>query len=296
MTQRFGDALSALQRFALAPASARPLAALRLGIAGVLIAEALEALPALFALYGDQGVLVHGTPVAPGVFHHVVAMLSQLGVREAQSVGGASGAYVLALGALLLGYRTRGAAGAAWALHALLFGGSPGTRHGADELATMALFYLMWMPSGAALSMDQRRGRAPGGPTASARLGLRLLQLHLCLVQGSSGVEKARGEVWWNGEAVWRALMLPEHRRFDFSFLASYPWIPAVLGWAVMLLEIAYPVLVWPRRTRVLLVTLTSLLHLGVAAFTGLGAWSAVMIVLTIAAFGVRAEPDRKNG
>jgi hypothetical protein len=111
------------------------------------------------------------------------------------------------------------------------------------------------------------------------------------MVYASSGIEKALGPGWRNGEAIWRALMLPEYRRFDFSFLAAHPWMAVVLGWLVLAVEIGYPVLVWPRRTRRFWVGAVAALHLGIAVFMGLAVFGAVMIVLSVAAFGVPAEP-----
>ena len=288
----------AISRFALAPASARPIAALRVGISLVLLAQGLEALPAISTLYGDRGVLAEQAPAA---LQRIVTALAELGVGESHTLTGAGAVYMLALAALLVGHRTRVAAALAWGMHAVLLGGAAGERHRADELAQMALFYLMWMPSGAALSLDRLRDRARAGTTRTtdmtpgARLALRVLQVHLCVVQGSSGVEKACGEAWRNGEAIWRALMLPEYRRFDFSFLAAHPWIPVALGWSVLLYEMASPILVSMPRTRRASVFATSALHLGIALLMGLTTLSAVMIVLTLAAFAVPAEHDRRG-
>jgi hypothetical protein len=281
------DLRRAIAGFALSPASARPLAALRVGVAAVLLVQSVGVLPALVTLYGDRGVLAERAPAA---LQRTVAAFGEIGLGGSQVVMGAGALYALALVALLVGHRARSAAALAWALHAILLGDVAGEGHRADELSRMALFYLMWIPSGAAFSLDRRRGRAPLGPTPGARLALRLVQAHLCLVQGASGVEKACGEAWRNGEAVFRALMLPEYRRFDFSFLAEHPWIPIALGWLVLASEIACPILVWPRKTRRASVIATSVLHLAIAILMGLTSLSAMMIVLTLSAFGVPAE------
>ncbi len=49
--------LRAIERFALAPASAAPLAALRIGLAAVLLTQAALVAPLLFDLYGPAGIL-----------------------------------------------------------------------------------------------------------------------------------------------------------------------------------------------------------------------------------------------
>lgn len=293
-------ALSALERFALRPASAAPLAALRIGLAGVLLWQAAMVAPALFELYGDRGVLqgpLRDALAGAGLprIGWLVSALAPLGVREASVIAVVGGVYALSLLGLLAGLRTRVAAAVAWLTHLMLMTTAQGTVYGADVFANTFLFYLVWAPAGATLSLDRRRGRAPPGPTPGARLSLRVVQMHLCAVYLASGVEKACGEGWWNGEAIWRALMLPEYRRFDFSFLAAHPWMAAAAGWGVLLVEMGYPIFMWSRRTRRLWVLVTAAMHLGIAMLMGLEVFGAIMIVLNVAAFGVTARPARRR-
>jgi hypothetical protein len=293
-------ALSALERFALRPASPAPLAALRIGLACVLLWQAAMVAPVLFELYGDRGVLqgpLREALAGAGLprIGWLVRVLGPLGVREASIVAGVGGVYVIALLALLGGLRTRVAAAVAWITHLMLMTTAEGSVYGADVFANTFLFYLVWAPAGATLSLDRRRGRATEGPTPAARLALRVVQMHLSGVYLASGVEKACGEGWWNGEAIWRALMLPEYRRFDFSFLAAHPWVAAAAGWSVLLVEIGYPIFMWSRRTRRPWVWVTAAMHLGIALLMRLEVFGAIMIVLNVAAFGVTARPPRRR-
>ncbi len=292
--------LAALERFVFRPASAAPLAALRIGLALVLLAQAAMVAPVVFELYGDRGLLqgpLREALSASGLprLGWLMDAVARLGVPAAPVVSATCAVYVASLLALLAGLRTRVAAAVAWITHLTLMTTAPGTVYGADVFANIFLFYLVWMPSGATLSLDRRRARAPGAPTPGARLALRVVQMHLCGTYLASGVEKACGEGWWNGEAIWRALMLPEYRHFDFSFLAAHPWMAAAAGWAVLTVEIGYPFLMWSRRTRRPWVVATAGMHLGIALLMGLRVFGAIMIVLTVAAFGVRAAPARRR-
>jgi hypothetical protein len=129
-----------------------------------------------------------------------------------------------------------------------------------------------------------------------ARLGLRVVQIHLCIAYLASGIEKATGSQWRDGEAIWRSLMIVHYPRFDFSWLARYPWFAVVLGWGVLVVEIGYAALIWSRCTRRLWVAAVVALHLGIAVFMGLDVFGALMIVLTVAAFGVSSEPAPASG
>ncbi|AGP38161.1 HTTM domain-containing protein [Sorangium cellulosum] len=292
-------AASRVERFALAPASAEPLAALRIGLATVLLVQAALVAPALFELYGPAGILQGPLREAfaqielPGI-GWLAERLGPLGIGETSLLAGVGAVYVLSLASLLCGFRTRTSALLAWITHRLLMVTADATVYGADLFANIFLFYLVWIPSGAALSVDRRLrrpSRAAAEPTPAARLGLRVVQLHLCIAYLASGLEKASGASWWNGEAIWRSVMLPEYRQLDFSWLAWHPWIAQAAGWAVLGVEIGYAFLIWPRLTRRAVIVATALLHLGIAAFMGLGVFGAIMPVFTLAAFGVPADP-----
>ncbi|WP_438025716.1 HTTM domain-containing protein [Sorangium sp. So ce233] len=292
----FARAWAAVERFAFAPASAAPLAALRIGLASVLLIQAGMVAPALLDLHGRSGILQ--APLAdalgrPGFvwLGWLMDRLAPLGVGEAPILVAVGASYVLALVALLVGWHARMAAAGAWFSHLMLMMTADSTNYGVDRFANIFLFYLMWMPAGAALSLDRWLGRAPVGPTSAARLALRVVQIHLCIVYLMSGLGKALGEPWWNGDSIWRTLNMPEYRQYDFTWLAYYPWLAMAAGWMVLLIECGYPVMIWPRRTRRLWVAATVALHVGIAAFMGLGVFGAIMAVLTIAAFAVRADP-----
>src|SRR5262249_19525909 len=159
------------------------------------------------------------------------------------------------------GWHTRVMAAVAFLAHLMLKADSQLTVYGAYEFAHIALFYCLWFPVGGAWSLDRRAGRASGEPSADARLGLRLLQAHLGVVYFASGIEKATGIQWWNGEAVWRAVMRPDFGYFDFTWLAAVPWVAMLACWGTLVIEIGYALFVWPRRTRRAMALATVGLH-----------------------------------
>ena len=230
----------------------------------------------------------------PGLPHldGVIRALGPAGAGEASILLAVGALYVISLVALLLGLGTRAAAVLTWFVHLALVTTGRGTNYGADRLANVFLFYLVWSPSGAALSLDRLLARARSGPSPMARLALRVVQVHLCIIYATSGVSKAMSRDWWDGDAIWRSVMSPEYRRFgfDFSWLAHHPWLAIVAGWAVLAVEIGYAVAVWLRSTRRPWILATVALHLGIAIFMGMVVFGAIMIVLTVAAFGVSAE------
>jgi hypothetical protein len=161
--------------------------------------------------------------------------------------------------------------------------------------AQIALFYCLWMPIGNVMSVDNMMKGGMEIPSSFARLSLRVLQIHLCVVYFTSGMDKAEGIQWWNGEAIWRSLMRPDLAQYDMTWLASVPWLAMLICWATLVVELGYAVFVWPRRTRTLWALATIGLHVGIAVMMGLWSFSAVMIVLTGSAFLISAEPGTRR-
>jgi hypothetical protein len=291
-----GRLRSAAVAFVAEPASARPLAALRVGTAAVLLAQAVALAAALTELFGPRGIVqwsITEALAAPGVPHvgWLARALAPLGVGPETCLRLTFAAYVAGLSALMVGWHTRAAAVVAWLTHLALNTSGQLSIYGVDQFAHIALFYCACLPAGARWSCDVRAGRASGQPSAAARLGLRVLQLHVCIAYLAAAAEKAVGEQWWNGEAVWRATTRPDLARLDLTWLASAPWLAQLLCWGTLLVEGGYTVFVWPRATRRLWVLATIGLHVGIAVSMGLVSFSAMMIVLNVAAFLVSAEP-----
>jgi hypothetical protein len=275
--------------FVSRPATAKPLAALRIGLSTVLLAQALAFGGSVLDLFApSHGVMQSSLTelmLVPGVprTRWVVELLAPLGISEAACVRGLFVLYVAGLSALLLGWHTRLAAVTAWLTHLILMMSGRASLYGVDEFAHIFLFYLMWMPAGAYWSLDVLSGRTSSAATFAARLGLRVLQIHLCVVYLTSGLEKALTPPyqWLDGEVIWRTSILPDYRQFDLEWLVNVPFLVKLASWGALAIELAYAFLVWPRRTRTLMALSTLGLHLGIAVLMGLVSFGAVMMVLT---------------
>jgi hypothetical protein len=287
-------------KFVNEPASARPLAALRIGVAAVLLWQAFSLSGHLLDLFSDRGVvqwsiLPFQPPRELPSIHAVAELLAPLKVTPDSAVRLVFFSYVASLVLLLLGFQTRLAAVVAWLTHMAIKTTGSTSIYGVDDFAHIALFYCVWLPVGAAWSLD-RQGKSSEEATPLARLGLRLLQLHLCIVYLSSGIEKATGEQWWNGEAMWRTLMRQDLGMIDASWLAQMPWLAATLCIGTLVVEIGYALMIWHRRTRPLWAAATIGLHAGIAVFMGLLTFGALMIVLNVAALVVPAAVPEGKG
>lgn len=269
------------------PSSARPLAALRIGTAIVLIGQTYSIAPCVLWFYGSRGIIQ--APIIdallPATLPRVGYILRALNVQNENLVlVSCFATYVVALHLLAIGWNTRFAAVVAWLLQLTLKTSGNASAYGVFEFSTIALFYCAVMPVGAAFSLDARsRDKEPLTPEAT--LSLRVLQVHLCVVYLASGIEKASGVQWRNGEAMWRALMRPRSEWLDLSWMADHPWVPLIACWSTLVIEIGYAVFVWPRVTRLWWALATIGMHAAIAVLIGLWTFSALMIVLTVSAF-----------
>jgi hypothetical protein len=164
---------------------------------------------------------------------------------------------------------------------------------GFDIVSTTWLLYLaVCGASGQSLSLDRwLKNRWPRWPfvprmerpTTSANLGLRLIQLHLCLIYASAGLSKLRGTPWWDGTALGMLLGNTEFRPIDLSFLANHPRFLELGTHTALALELTYPILVWFRGWRPWMVGAALLMHTGIAVMMGLTEFSLVMIAGNLA-------------
>jgi hypothetical protein len=276
------------------PVSARPLAALRIGLPLLLLLHLVWISSDVLALHGGHGIIpweltnLLRDPWVPGL-PTLARLFRPLGVSAHSAVVLLLSVYAGSLLSLALGFHTRLSALLAWALHLSLITSGFASFYGVDQIANSFLFYLLLFPSGRALALDAEPG-ATGRVEPIPAGCLRVMQIHLCVIYLSAGIEKAAGRQWWNGESIWRAVTQPAFRTFDLGWLAGHPWIPSLAGWTTLLVEVGYAFLVWPRRTRKAWCIATIGLHLSLALFMGLVFFSSVMIILTACLFLIPEE------
>jgi hypothetical protein len=179
-----------------------------------------------------------------------------------------------------------------WVLigHVSYLNRNPAITYGVDDLLASLLFLLCLAPVGRTLCFDHYlapRGAtrsepaAPPEPVTSA-WGFacqRLIQLQMAVFYFFAGVEKLRGESWQHGYALWIALTNDEYATFPLGWLAEHFWIINLMTYYTLLLELAFPFLIWQRPTRPYLLASAVLLQLGIALMLGLHLFSFVVII-----------------
>ncbi len=161
--------------------------------------------------------------------------------------------------------------------------------YGVDFYLMISLFYISILPSDDYFSVRRKKIKS------SFILQQRTFQIHICIAYFVSGLEKMSGYNWRNGEAVWKAIHLPNFTN-DFNinvdFLGNYPIIFLFLSWYTIVVEMFYPIFIFNSKTRMLWLYLIILLHLGIAIFLNLYFFAATLIIWNLSAFYFQNEKN----
>lgn len=182
---------------------------------------------------------------------------------------------LLLLGAGVLG---RKATWLVFIIHLSFVQRNPTILYGADLVATFWLFYLSFTDNNRYLNLYKLfKG---GGETLTeastpsvdlfSSVFIRLLQLQLCVIYAYTGLEKLKGQTWWDGSAVWYIMGNEMLVPFDLSFFKSIPWAIALLTFSTLIFEIYFPFAVWQKKVRGPWLFIGLVFHSCTALFMGL--------------------------
>ena len=271
------------------PSSTTPLEIARIGVGSAILFHYAMATPFLFVFWGDTdwmprdvALMYLDGPWMQSVFFYFSAPWQWIAFHIF---------FLLCCAAFVVGWRT------SWVKWIVLVGHisydyrNLTLSYGAESIAACLLFILCLAPIGRAISLDRVRAvrrakranlEATLPPYASPWAGActRLMQIQMAVLFFYSGVEKIRGDEWWSGDALWWAFTTTEfyHGPLLALFAQQY-WLVSVATYATILIEIAFPFLIWQRATRPYLLAAAIFLHVSFAVLLGLIYFSFVMIM-----------------
>ncbi len=217
----------------------------------------------------------------------IVQVFGTCGITEVAALNFAWWALISSGMLLLLGLFSREAAVLAWFIHLCSVKSSGSLAYGVDSLTTMTLFFAAISPFPDCWSLDWRRTRSRKSPNWQGFMR-RILQFQVCIIYLFGGLAKCAGEGWWDGTALWRALIRPPFNQVSPDVLIHFSVLLPAAGIAVCILETTYPVCIWLRQTRRIWFWLILGMHVGIGAAMGLYSFALAMITLNVAAFGDR--------
>ncbi len=283
------SAVKAANQFFFKPASSFPFAFLRVALGCFIILQLACLLPAWDYLYGSEGYVewfisgeLFRIKSLPNIMD-VADMLNRYGFTDKQVLYGFTVLYAASVIALLCGWRPRLMAAITCLLHFMLNNTAIIFGYGVETFTHIGLFYLIFAPSGAHLSLMRKK---MADPSAMARFVLRIMQIHLCIVYFNAGIAKLEGEDWRTGQAVWYTLANSNYSNISMAWLAKVPLLAKMSTWWVLVIETLYMIFIWPRRTRRFWFWNVVIFHAFIGLFMGLYMFGLIMIIMNVAAFG----------
>jgi predicted DCC family thiol-disulfide oxidoreductase YuxK len=289
---RFAPLVRAWSRLWFQDKPTVPLEITRIGVGAALLLHYSIATPYLLTFWGDDGWVPRSVfmedaadPWMQSVFFHFTAPW-QWGAFHAL--------FLFCCTALMLGWRT------SWVKWLVLAGQvSYANRnldltYGVDAILACLLVILCFAPIGRALSLDRVRqvrraklanladlaARPPQFTSPWAFACTRLMQIQMAVLFFFSAADKLKGDDWWDGNAVWLVFSnIDYYNGVVLDILASHYWLANVATYATILIEIAFPFLIWQRRTRPFMLAGAIFLHLQFALLMNLYYFSFVMIM-----------------
>ncbi|MEZ6073260.1 MAG: HTTM domain-containing protein [Pirellulales bacterium] len=163
-----------------------------------------------------------------------------------------------------------------------------------EPVLAMTMVYLCIAPTGRRWSFDAwraaRKAEDEDRPlelkttSVAANVATRLIQIHLCAVFVMMALAKISGEAWWSGIGVWWLIARPDSRLVDLTgLLAEHPYIINLWTHGIVLFEFAFPVLIWNRTARPMLIVLAALHWSMLALITSLVPFCVMMFIATLA-------------
>jgi uncharacterized membrane protein YphA (DoxX/SURF4 family) len=301
------------------PVRAERLAALRIGLAAVLLVDLFTTyLPGLHVFFGQ------GSLGQPSFFEHWFKgprwQWSLLhGVEDPLAIRVAMVFWVVATVFMLLGFWTRLSVVLVWVLSVSFENVNPYSDNAGDQVRNIALFYLMLCPCGAAWSLDNLWARwlgrhdswlsrflgRPPGPVYVSPWALRLLLIQMAYIYCFNGIYKAFGEEWRRGNSLYYVLNDLTLARWSYAQFPIPVPLTRLLTKTVMFWEITFPLwllLPWVvaglwrirslrsrftaalirflRRLRVLILLFGVAFHLGIFLMLEIGGFGPYMICL----------------
>ena len=264
-----------------------PLEISRIGIAAAMLLHYALASPYLLMFWGDEGWMPRTALAAEtadawaqSLFFYFSAGWQLIAFHAVFLAGCA---------ALLAGWRT------SWVKWVVLIGHisydnrNPPMAYGVDAILSCLLVILCFAPIGRALSLDRVRtvreakrrdlnARPPRYVSGWAFACTRLMQIQMAVLFFFSATDKLRGDDWWDGDAVWLVFASADYyNNFMLNFLAPNYWLVNIATYSVILIEIAFPFLIWQRGSRPYLLAAALFLHLQFALLMSLYYFSFVM-------------------
>jgi len=105
------------------------------------------------------------------------------------------------------------------------------------------------------------------------------LIIQVCFVYFFTAIAKLNTEVWYNGTALYYALNIEDFNPSrHYQNYQNNAYVINILSYSTLLFELAFPFLIWSTNTKIIVLGMGILFHLGIWLMMGLNVYPWVMI------------------
>ena len=274
------DRFRGLGRWLFERGSAKTAALFRVAFASALLVSQLAVLPDVALYFSDQGVVPNDAlaPVLPDARWSLIHLTGDPTIVRIMHV-----ALLASITAVLFGFGTTISAGVMFVLLVSFRHRNPLIENSGDQIVTIAAFWMVFLDAGRTWSIDAALRRRRGGSSERPFRGtfaLRMLQIQLCVVYAAATIHKLTLDQWIDGTRMFNVLAIERDWSLPMVWLMDHPMLYRPLTWATLVFEGAYPLLVWWRRTRGVMITLAIVFHAAIGVLLMFPFFSLVMIAM----------------
>lgn len=186
--------------------------------------------------------------------------------------------------AFVLGWRTRAVTPLLFIFYTAINAQNTPISDGGNYFIRIMLIYLIFADISRRWSLDSRRRRKKGlGETQTGtvlhNLALVLVVGQLCLVYLEAGLYKVQGSLWQDGTAIYYPVQSEAYGVFPWlaDLLTFSSWAVVLVTYFTVIVQIAFPFLLFHRVTRRIALVSILAMHLGIAVVMGLPFFSGIM-------------------
>jgi hypothetical protein len=264
--------------------SIRSIRLLRIALAAVTLGCALVWLPHVHAFFTDEGFV-------PASFVYENSYYSKLSIffinDEVWFVQFCYALLLISALGMALGRGGRASAILTYILFISFASRFPLVFYGAIDALHSFLFFNILHPS-AAYAPWSRGGIKERNQLVPA-WSVRMIQLTLCLIYFFAGAQKIRVNTWWDGTEILNTLNT-RFGAFDFYWLVKYSLIINLMSYGTLLVEIAFPFLIYNKAAHRFILTAIAGMHVGIGLIMNASLFSPVMLAALVCFITVEDE------
>jgi hypothetical protein len=153
--------------------------------------------------------------------------------------------------------------------------------NGGDNLFKFVVLYMVFINSYEYFVIKKSAKIKSGLSNLVSNLAAYSICIHLCLVYFISAIHKIHADVWFNGVANYYILSSERFRGTPYNTsLARSGLFVTLTTYFTILVELFYPVLIWLKKTRILMIIAALVLHIGIYIFMMIYDFQIVFMVI----------------